>query len=88
MFEIRQILTTVMVAVAMAPALAHTMEYLGKMRLCRGAYLSVQSIYYPGFTVAGRAAVLGMAGNLGTGSLASPAANQSRTENNGPDWRQ
>lgn len=32
----------------MAPALAHAMEYPGKMRLSRDAYLTVQPIYYPG----------------------------------------
>jgi len=59
MFQILQILTTVLVAVAMAPALAHAMEYPGKMRLSRDAYLTVQPIYYPGFTVAGGAAETG-----------------------------
>ncbi len=48
MFQILQILTTVLVAVAMAPALAHALEYPGKMRLSRDAYLTVQAIYYPG----------------------------------------
>jgi hypothetical protein len=51
--------TTVLVAIAMAPALAHAMEYPGKMRLSRDAYLTVQPIYYPGFTVAGGAAEVG-----------------------------
>jgi len=59
MFQMLQILTTVLVAVAMAPALAHAMEYPGKMRLSRDAYLTVQPIYYPGFTVAGGAAETG-----------------------------
>jgi anthrone oxygenase-like protein len=59
MFQILQILTTVLVAVAMAPALAHALEYPGKMRLSRDAYLTVQPIYYPGFTIAGGIAEAG-----------------------------
>ena len=43
----------------MAPVLAHAMEYPGKMRLSRDAYLTVQPIYYPGFTVAGGSAEVG-----------------------------
>jgi uncharacterized membrane protein len=37
----------------MAPALAHALEYPGKLRLDRNAYIATQQIYYPGFTVAG-----------------------------------
>jgi len=48
-----QILTIILVAIAMCPAIAHAMEYPGKMRLNRDAYLTVQHIYYPGFTFAG-----------------------------------
>lgn len=59
MFQILQILTTVLVAIAMAPALAHALEYPGKMRLSRDAYLTVQPIYYPGFTIAGGVAEAG-----------------------------
>jgi hypothetical protein len=59
MLQILQIVTTVLLAIAMAPALAHAMEYPGKMRLSRDAYLTVQPIYYPGFTVAGGAAEVG-----------------------------
>jgi len=44
MFEILQILTTVWVVIAMAPVLAHALEYPGKMRLSRDAYITVQSI--------------------------------------------
>lgn len=59
MSQILQILTTVLVAVAMTPALAHALEYPGKMRLSREAYLTVQPIYYPGFTIAGGIAEAG-----------------------------
>jgi hypothetical protein len=63
MFQILQILTTVLVAVAMVPALAHALEYPGKMRLSRDAYLTVQPIYYPGFTIAGGIAEAGGLGH-------------------------
>ena len=53
MLHIAQILSILLVAIAMAPALAHLLELPGKRRLGRDAYLTVQPIYYPGFTVAG-----------------------------------
>jgi hypothetical protein len=53
--SILQILTVVLVAVAMATSLAHALELPGKMRLDGETYRAVQSIYYPGFTVAGGA---------------------------------
>jgi len=37
----------------MAPALAHALEFPGKMRLRREEYFAVQHIYYPGFTIGG-----------------------------------
>jgi len=59
MFHIMQILTTILVAIAMTPALARALEFPGKMRLSRDAYLTVQPIYYPGFTIAGGVAEVG-----------------------------
>ncbi len=53
MFDVLQILTVILVALAMAPALAHALELPGKMRLTKEAYFAVQTIYYPGFTIAG-----------------------------------
>jgi hypothetical protein len=53
MFRFMQILSVVLVAVAMAPALAHALELPGKMRLSKDTYLAVQPIYYPGFTIGG-----------------------------------
>lgn len=53
MFHVAQILTAILVAVAMALSLAHALELPGKMRLARESYLSVQSVYYPGFTIGG-----------------------------------
>jgi len=51
--EILQIVTVLLVAVAMIPAVAHALELPGKMRLGKDNYFAVQRIYYPGFTFAG-----------------------------------
>jgi hypothetical protein len=53
MFRTIQVISILLVALAMAPALAHLLEYPGKSRLTRDEYLAVQPIYYPGFTIAG-----------------------------------
>ena len=53
MFDVLQVLTVLLVALAMAPALAHALELPGKMRLIKDAYFAMQPIYYPGFTIAG-----------------------------------
>jgi hypothetical protein len=50
-----QVLTLAVVAVALSAALAHALEMPGKMRLTKDEYFVVQSIYYPGFTIAGAA---------------------------------
>jgi hypothetical protein len=55
-----QILTVVVVAIAMALSLAHALELPGKMRLSKEQYLAVQPIYYPGFTFGGIAEPLGI----------------------------
>ena len=54
-----EILAVLLVAVAMGLALAHALELPGKMRLSRATYLSVQPIYYPGFTIGGAVGELG-----------------------------
>ena len=59
MFPTLQILTILVVAVAMALALAHVLELPGKMRLSKEDYLTVQRIYYPGFTIGGVAEPIG-----------------------------
>ena len=61
MLAVLQIIAIVLVAVAMAMALAHALELPGKMRLSREAYLGIQAIYYPGFTIGGG---VGEAGGL------------------------
>ena len=53
MLQALQITTLMLVAAAWAFALAHAAEMPGKMRLDRNAYLAVQQIYYPGFTLGG-----------------------------------
>jgi hypothetical protein len=53
MLCVLQILTVLVVAVAMALSLAHALELPGKMRLTKEAYYAMQPIYYPGFTIGG-----------------------------------
>jgi hypothetical protein len=48
-----KIVTISLVAISMALALAHALEWPGKMRLSKEDYLAVQPIYYPGFTIGG-----------------------------------
>jgi hypothetical protein len=59
--SVLQVVCAVLAAVALAPALAHVLELPGKLRLARESYLTVQTIYYPGFTIAGG---IGEAGGL------------------------
>ena len=46
---------TFLSAVVMGLALAHALEMPGKMRLNREQYYTVQTIFYPGFTLGGAA---------------------------------
>lgn len=48
-----QVITVFLAAVTMSLALAHALEFPGKLRLDKQTYLRVQTIYYPGFTVGG-----------------------------------
>jgi hypothetical protein len=59
-----EVTTVLLVALVMAPALAHVLEFPGKMRLGREAYFATQSIYYPGFTIAGIAEPLAIVAAL------------------------
>lgn len=54
-----QVLSVLLVAIAMALSLAHALELPGKLRLRREAYFAVQPIYYPGFTLAGAVGEVG-----------------------------
>lgn len=60
MFPTLEIVTVLIVAVVMAMSLAHALEYPGKRRLDREAYFAVQTIYYPGFSLAGICEPLGI----------------------------
>ena len=50
-----EFLCALLTAVAMGLALAHALELPGKLRLDREQYLTIQAIYYPGFTIGGAA---------------------------------
>jgi hypothetical protein len=64
MIDLLQVLSVVLVAIAMALALAHALELPGKLRLSREEYLIVQPIYYPGFTFGGIAEPLALLATL------------------------
>ncbi len=56
-----QVVSALLVAIAMGLSLAHALELPGKLRLEKADYLVVQRIYYPGFTIGGIAEILGIA---------------------------
>jgi hypothetical protein len=60
MIEMLQVLTVILVVVAMTPALAHALELPGKTRVAKDVYFAMQPIYYPGFTIAGLSEPLGI----------------------------
>lgn len=60
MVELLQVVSFLLVAVAMALSLAHALEFPGKLRLSEKQYLAIQQIYYPGFTIGGAAEPLGV----------------------------
>lgn len=53
MLEVLQVLALVLISVGVSLSLAHALELPGKLRLTKEAYLGVQTIYYPGFTIGG-----------------------------------
>jgi hypothetical protein len=55
-----EVVTLTVVAIAIALALAHVLELPGKLRLSKAEYLTVQPIYYPGFTFGGAAEPLSL----------------------------
>jgi len=55
MIAVLEFLSISLTAVAMGLALAHALEFPGKLRLNREEYFTVQAIYYPGFTLGGAA---------------------------------
>lgn len=60
MLEVLHVVAILLVSVAMALALAHALEYPGKLRLNKETYLATQQIYYPGFTFGGLAEALAL----------------------------
>lgn len=60
MLHALHVLAVMLVAIAMALALAHALELPGKLRLSKQQYLTIQQIYYPGFTIGGAAEPLGL----------------------------
>lgn len=63
MFVALQIVSVLLVSVAMALAAAHALELPGKLKLDPDHYNATQSIYYPAFTLTG---LLGEAAGLGS----------------------
>lgn len=60
MIQTLQVLTILLVSVAMALSLAHALELPGKLRLSEEQYIGMQVIYYPGFTIGGIAEPAGL----------------------------
>ncbi|WEX75435.1 DUF1772 domain-containing protein [Sinorhizobium numidicum] len=60
MFVALQVFTIVLVTIATALALAHALEWPGKLRLTKEQYFAIQPIYYPGFTIGGAAEPSGL----------------------------
>jgi len=53
MFLLLQVTTAFLACVTFALSFAHALELPGKLRLDKETYCAVQTIYYPGFTIAG-----------------------------------
>ncbi|MFC3165640.1 DUF1772 domain-containing protein [Ciceribacter thiooxidans] len=53
MLSVLSVLVLLLMAVNLGLALAHALEFPGKLRLGEPAYRAVQAIYYPGFTIGG-----------------------------------
>jgi hypothetical protein len=74
MLQILQVLTIVLVGIVLAPALAHAFEFPGKKRLRKEAYLAVQAIYYPGFTLLGLSEPAGLMATIALLVFTSPGS--------------
>jgi hypothetical protein len=55
-----QVVAIFLASIAMSLALAHALEFPGKLRLSKENYIATQTIYYPGFTIGGIAEGLSM----------------------------
>ena len=66
MLQPLQIVTLMLVSIAMTCTLAHALELPGKLRLSKESYAEVQLIYYPGFTIGGGfAEIIGLLASFG-----------------------
>jgi hypothetical protein len=59
-----QVVAVFLASIAMSLALAHALEFPGKLRLSKENYIATQTIYYPGFTIGGIAEGLSMVATL------------------------
>jgi hypothetical protein len=73
-FDVLQVVTVILVVLALVPALAHALELPGKLRLTKDAYFAVQSIYYPGFTIVGTAEPLAIVAAIVLSVLVPPGS--------------
>ncbi|MBV9886456.1 MAG: DUF1772 domain-containing protein [Acidobacteria bacterium] len=64
MILVLEVITIFFAAVAMSLALAHALEFPGKMRLNPDTYMAIQTIYYPGFTIGGIGEPLAIIGSF------------------------
>lgn len=64
MFLALQVVTVFLAGTAMTIALAHALEFPGKMRLDEQTHMAVQLIYYPGVTLGGIAELLAAVATL------------------------
>jgi hypothetical protein len=74
MLQSLQVVTILLAAVTLTATLAHVLELPGKLRLGKEQYLAVQTIYYPGFTIAGIAEPLSILAVLLL-TIVTPAGN-------------
>jgi hypothetical protein len=77
MLHALQVLAVLLVSISMALSLAHALELPGKLRLPREAYMAVQPMYYPGFTIGGFVGEFG--GMLSTLALLAATPSSSGT---------
>jgi len=60
MLQTVQVITIMVVSIALTLSLAHALELPGKLRLPKEHYLAIQQIYYPGFSYGGFAEPIGI----------------------------
>lgn len=77
MLVLLQVVSVLLVSVAMALAIAHALDVSGKLRLDREQYDAAQSTYQPRFTVAGLVGEVGGAGATLLLILATPTESAS-----------